>query len=344
MNKMSFRAVLLFVVATSMFFLEPVIPNASGADTYEIKAVSTNRTGAQWRKWDWLAKELDKRTSGRLKMKPTVTTTELGLKGTEIIRVLKTGVIDFAEVFSSYVAGDFPLVEAPDLPGVSSSYEQSRELYKIWVEKVIAPRENLMGGKILSTLSYNSIYVFTKFPLNSLDDLKGKKIRVFSAAMGNYVANLGMEPVSMPIGEVYVAVQKGIVDAIATGPDQVRGMSMWEIANNIVDLGFSTAGTYIVMSGKTFDKLPADIQKVLIDIGPELTRLGWDLGAENNQDGMALAKEKGMHIVVTKPEWRSRFKEISQTKVLPKWVANVGEEGRVAFNQFLGPAVGFQVK
>ena len=121
-------------------------------------------------------------------------------------------------------------------------------------------------------------------------------------------------------------------------------MSMWEIANNMMELGFSAPGCYLVMSRKVFDKLPADIQKVLVDIGPEFTELAWNLGQENNEKGLALAREKGMNIIEAKPEWVAKFKDVSQNKVIPAWVEIVGEEGRMEFNKYIAPIVGFEAK
>lgn len=307
------------------------------------KAVIQHRNGASYKKWLWLQEELPKRTGGRLNLE-VATIPELGLTGTEVLRVLKTGLIDAAEVLTGYVASDFPMIEATDLPGVASSYSQSRKLYDAWSNHVVAKREDVMGGKTLGTFCWGQMYLFTKSPMNSLADLKGKKIRSFAPAQARYLTALGAEPISMTTSEVYSALQRGVIDGTITGPDQVKGMSIYEVVRHVSNINISPLGSYIVASRRSWDKLPPDLQKALTDLGPELTDLGWRLGEENNQEGLALAREKGMTVEpVAKPEWQATLAKVSAEQIVPWWAGRAGAAGRDAFNQYLAPIAGFKV-
>ena len=317
---------------------------AMAAETIAWKGVTNHRKGAAYKKWLWLQEELPKRTGGRLHLQ-VLTYEELGLTGTETLRTMKTGLIDIAEVQTGYVASDFPLIEATGLPGVPATYEMARKLYDAWAEHVVGPREDIMGGKVLSTFAWNSTYLWTKFPLNSLDDLKGKKIRVFSPAMAAYIKGLGAEPLSMPIAEVYGALQRGLMDGLCTGPDQVKAMSMWEVAVQGSDIGLAPSGSYITVSRKSWDNLPADIRKVLEDMAPELTDLGWALGEENNRVGVELGKKNGMKFIIpSKESWRPTLAKISKNEIIPWWIGRAGEEGKEAFNKYLAPITGFKAE
>jgi TRAP-type C4-dicarboxylate transport system substrate-binding protein len=307
------------------------------------KAVIQHRNGASYKKWLWLQAELPKRTGGRMSLEVT-TIPELGLTGTEVLRVLKTGLIDVAEVLTGYVASDFPMIEATDLPGVATSYSQARKLYDTWAANVIAKHEDVMGGKVMATFCWGQMFIFTKAPLNSLADLKGKKIRNFAPAQARYLAAMGAEPISMTTSEVYSALQRGVIDGTITGPDQVKGMSIHEVTKHVSNINISPLGSYIVSSRRSWDKLPADLQKVLSDMSPELTDLGWKLGEENNQEGLALAREKGMTVdPAAKADWHSTLSKISAEQIVPWWAGRAGAAGRDAFNQYLAPIAGFKV-
>ena len=188
------------------------------------------------------------------------------------------------------------------------------------------------------------MFIFTKAPLNSLADLKGKKIRNFAPAQARYLAAMGAEPISMTTSEVYSALQRGVIDGTITGPDQVKGMSIHEVTKHVSNINISPLGSYIVSSRRSWDKLPADLQKVLSDMSPELTDLGWKLGEENNQEGLALAREKGMTVdPAAKADWHSTLSKISAEQIVPWWAGRAGAAGRDAFNQYLAPIAGFKV-
>jgi len=321
----------------------PQVVRAQDKNEHVLRVVAQHRSGAQYKKWQWLETELPKRTNGRLRLEIN-TIPELGLTGTEVLRVLKTGLIDLAEVLTGYVAGDFPVMEATDLPGLVASTAQSRKIYDAWTEQFVVKREDMMGGRAIATFSYGTMPLFTKFALNNLTDLRGKKIRVFSPAQARYLTALGAEPLSMPIADVYSALQRGMMDGLITGFEWVSGMKMWEIAGHVSDINIAPLGCYIVASKKGWAKLPQDLQKTLLEIGPELTNRGWDLGQENVDEGTRLAKEHGMVITVPgRAEWHSALSKISAENIVPWWSNRAGSQGKDAFNQIIAPIVGFRV-
>lgn len=307
------------------------------------KAVSQHRLGASFKKWQWLEEVLPERTGNHLGIELS-TIPELGLQGTEMLRVLRTGLINIAEVLTGYVASDFPMIEATDLPGLVGSYAQSRQLYDAWTENVVAKNEEVMAGKVLATFCWGTMYLFTSFPMESLEDLRGKKIRVFAPAQARYITALGGEPISMTTAEVYSALQRGVIDGTITGPDQVQGMSLFEVARHVTNINISPLGSYIVVSRRSWDALPGEAQQVLNDLADDLTNLGWDLGEENNQVGLDLARERGMSVrEESPPEWQETLSRISAEDIVPWWADRVGPEGRQAFNDYLAPIAGFQI-
>lgn len=301
------------------------------------RVVLQHRNGAQYKKWLWLEEELPKRTHNRLKLELT-TIPELGLQGTEILRVIKTGMVDVAEVLTGYVASDFPTMEATDLPGLITSYSQARTVYDAWVQSVVNNNEALMGGKTLATFSYGTMPVFTKFPLNSLEDFQNKKIRVFSPAQARYITALGGEPISMPIADVYSALQRGIMDGLITGLEWVSGMKMWEIAGHVSDINIAPLGCYIVVGQRAWDRLPEDLKTVVLDLSEELTDLGWQLGQDDMDSGLRLAAEHNMTITIPgKENWQPRLKQICEEDILPWWAKRAGKKGVESFNETLTP-------
>lgn len=320
-----------------------MLGNVLAQDKITWKAVTTHRVGAAWtHRFPWLLEELKNRTNGRLSMDVT-TLPELGLSGQELLRTLKGNLVDYADITGGFVGGDFPAIEAPGLPGVFKDYEASRAAVAAWVPRAIAPREDIMGGKTISHFNYNSSFLFSKFPVEKLEDIKGKKIRTFSVGLVDFVSALGGEPVSMPVADLYTALERGTIQGAITGPDQVEGQRLYEVCKYMVDLQCGSAPAYTVISRKTWDRLPADLKKVVEDIAPTLTAKGWEVGAMNNKYGTDLAKTKGMTYISPKDEWLAPLQKIGKETVAAKWAKRVGDKVTKDFNEVLGPVAGFTV-
>ena len=103
-------------VVALVSLLAVVDPGAAFAQQ-KWKAVATSRPTPQFALWTWLAEELDKRTNGQVKLE-VVSLPEIGLTGFELVRVTRAGLVDVSDIILAYVAGDVPVIEGVDLPGL----------------------------------------------------------------------------------------------------------------------------------------------------------------------------------------------------------------------------------
>lgn len=330
--------------AAALATLPGLSRQALAQDKVTWKAVTTHRVGAAWaHRWPWLLDEIKAKTNDRFVFDVT-TLPELGLSGQELLRTLRANLIDYVDIVAGYVGGDFPAIEAPQLPGVFLDYAVSRKAVDAWVPKVIEPRQDIIGGKVISHFNYNSVYLFTKNPLQKLEDIKGMKIRTFSVGLADFVAALGGEPVSMPVADLYTGLERGTIQGAITGPDQVEGQRLYEVCKGLTDILCGSSPAYTVISKKSWDRLPAEFKKVLEDLAPTLTTKGWEIGDINNTYGMKLARDKGMTVLDTpKPEWVEPLRKAGKDVVAVKWSKRVGPQVTKQFNEILGPIAGITI-
>jgi TRAP-type C4-dicarboxylate transport system substrate-binding protein len=318
------------------------IGEASAQDKVKWRGVAHHRVGGHYNVWLWLEKRLPELTKGEVSLE-ILTVPELGLGGTEMLRVLRAGLVDIGDVNGSYVAGDWPIIEGTDLSGVATTPELQQAVADAWLKNVVQPREDIMGGKVLTNFYWNATFLFSKYPVNSLADIKGHKVRVFSANMAQWINALGGEPVQIVFAEVYSALQRGVIDSLVTGPDQVKGLSMWEVAPHMTAIGTTGAIGYIVVSRKSWDRLSEGARQGILAAVPEMQKVAWDGGYQNNEEGVALAKQKGMTLTIpAKPEWEPTFKKITSEVILPWWFERVGKEGKEAFKKHISPVTGHE--
>jgi TRAP-type transport system periplasmic protein len=299
------------------------------------KGVATSRPTPQFALWEWFAEELDKRTGGRIKGE-VVSLPELGLTGFELVRVTRAGLVDFADVILAYVAGEVPVVEAVDLPALYADFDASIKAHAAFLQAV-RKHEDKLGGVVLGGYLWPGQYIISRKPIKSPADLKGLKIRVYGAADTDFVRALGMEPVAITFAEVYTALERGTVDAALTGSYPAFAIKLFEVAKFIVDVNHGPNSGVLVVSKRTWDKLPPDQQQVLRKLGDEFSQKGWDMGKRTDKEGIDKNREKGMEFVSATPAMTAAVKDVMMKVVLPNWLKRAGPDAKPIFNQYLAP-------
>lgn len=124
--------------------------------------------------------------------------------------------------------------------------------------------KELEGLHVLAVQGGNFPGVLTRNrPVNSLEDLKGLRLRAQSDAI-DVLKRLGADPVNMPMGEVYSALAKGVIDGVVAPADTIKSLHFSEVAKYFTSLRFSR-GAYPAraMSDRAWRRLPADLQALL---------------------------------------------------------------------------------
>lgn len=337
------RSVLRMGTAGLAAALTPAVLAQDKAITW--KCVANTRTSSQFTvKWAWLTEQLAKRTNGRLKL-DVVSFPELGMTGSELIRLLNSGLMDAGEVVTGYVSGEFPLIEGAQMVGVYDTVEQARRAYEAWMKLVAEPNGKQLGGIPISTFGFTSQMLWSKFPVNSLSDIKGKKIRIFAKGQADYIAALGGTSVSLPIADVYSSLERGVIDGAITGPEVAAGFKYHEVVQYVTDLMLGPGAGYVVVSDKAWKSLPPDVRKEFEALLPELRKMSWDLVAVDNKQHFDTVLARGVKATMTaKPEWVPQLKKIAREVVVPAWVSRSGPRAAPAFNEAIAPIVGFTVK
>ncbi len=135
-------------------------------------------------------------------------------------------------------------------------------------------------------------------PVSELDDLRGLRVRVSGSAWSRMAEALGMVPTSMPVGEIYEALQRGTVDCTFTGLSLLDTLSLGEVAQNVIDIPVGSLFTpaNLALNGDFWRGLPEDHKQALIDAAPfavASTAYGYLSAAEAVRE---TAEERGINI------------------------------------------------
>lgn len=263
------------------------------------------------------AQEIEKRTDGRVKIKihpgGTLTAADKCYDG------VVTGISDIGMSCFAYTRGRFKLLEGLDLP---VGYPNGSVATRIATELTMKykPAE-LSDVHVLYVHAHGPGILASKKPVRTLEDMKGLKVRATGLST-KIVEALGGNPVAMPQGDTYEALQKGVVEATLCPIETLKGWKQGEAINFVTDssnIGYTTA-MFVVMNQKTWGRLPADIQKVFTETSQEwVARQGaaWD---QADDEGRAFVKQLGRGIIPLTPEQQARWKERVQP-ILDEYVA-----------------------
>ncbi|MCG8508614.1 MAG: TRAP transporter substrate-binding protein [Rhodospirillales bacterium] len=155
----------------------------------------------------------------------------------------------------------------------------------------------------------------TKKTLSGVADLQGLKMRAPEGMVQDVFAAAGASPVNLPFSEVYTALDKGVIDAADATVFSVNHKSgLHKVAPNPVYPGFHSMPTIEVSMNKdAYDKLPADLQRILES---SVVEFSFRYAGELELADSKVAAEAMQDPAVTVTSWseteRTKFRQIAQ--------------------------------
>jgi TRAP-type C4-dicarboxylate transport system substrate-binding protein len=129
--------------------------------------------------------------------------------------------------------------------------------------------------------------IFANKAARNMAELKGLKVRVQGAPIWSKTfAATGMSPTVIAYNEVYNAIQNGVINAGENEAAGVESMKFYEVGPNLLMTQHAITIRPIAFSGKTFNKLPPDLQQAIIRAGKEAGAYGRQI--ESSEDSAKL--------------------------------------------------------
>ena len=117
--------------------------------------------------------------------------------------------------------------------------------------------------------------IFSNKPAKNLAELKGLKVRVQGAPIWSKTFGaIGMSPTVIAYNEIYPAIQNGVINAGENEAAGVEAMKFYEVGPNLLMTEHAITIRPIAFSGKTFKKLPPDLQAAIVKAGKEAGAYG----------------------------------------------------------------------
>lgn len=206
------------------------------------------------------------------------------------------GIVDMVQSCFSYTPGRFPVMWALYKPGIAPPENCHAAAHAIWeYYNALKPKE-LSDSKVLYLWAVGPGWLHSKKPIIKVTDIKGLKIRS-TGAFTDAVKLLGAEPIAMPMGEAYLAAQKGLIDSLISPPETLETWKHHEIFDYSVFLPTVYSHfQYLVMNLKKWDSLPKDLQNAFDAVAKDAVKEAGQIWQFHNQKGIDFAKaQRGGH-------------------------------------------------
>ncbi len=187
--------------------------------------------------------------------------------GGEVLSAVATGTLDMSVSIGGYNAGAIPAAAVEDgLPLQWTSLRQMTEvLWDYGMEELMRPEYAKQGVYLIGLYESGGTgaQIFTTKQVTSIDQLKGKKIRTWGKYL-TLVEKLGASPVSMPLPEVYSALQMGALDGVLIVTAVIDSNKFYEVVPFGLLPQFSWGATHSAfINDKKWQELPADLKTVV---------------------------------------------------------------------------------
>jgi tripartite ATP-independent transporter DctP family solute receptor len=209
----------------------------------------------------------------------------------DFLTFLQQGVaIDYAIMAPSNMASFAPSIPLMDMPFLFRDIAHWEAVLSSDVLKDLEAEllENA-DIKIIGYTGGGTRNLISSAPITNFDELGGHKMRVMGAPIqASIFAALTAAPSAIAYNEVYNAIQTGVIAGFENEAASLQNLKFYEVAPHVTLTGHAITVRPIVMSAKTFNKLPEDLQAVVLEAGAEAGAFGREL--ESRQDGEKLTQ------------------------------------------------------
>jgi tripartite ATP-independent transporter DctP family solute receptor len=184
------------------------------------------------------------------------------------------------------------------------------------------------GIRVLASGAQGFRYIMTASkPINAMQDLSGIKIRVPEAKTFLETFRLvGANPVSIPWGETYLAVQSGVADGLEGVPEVLMNFKMYEVGKHVARTNHILATLQLLVSDQMYSSLSAEHQKAVQEAATEAWHAQRDAAQQQNEK--AEKDLEGLGVAFTTPDL-GPFREAVRP-LWNEWAEGAGAEEQLA--------------
>lgn len=224
------------------------------------------------------------------------------IKSNDQGQAVQRGIVDMAFLTTAYYVSILPEIDAIKLSDFSSPEERQKGATK-YINQI---HEKKLGITYLGRLGLDIKFnLYLKKPIQTAD-LKGLNIRV-SPMYLQAIKGLGGNPVVIPPTEVFLALERGVVDGYCWPEVGIRDWGWEKHTKYMVEPGFYRVPNPLIMNKKSFDALPTHLKDLLIEAVIEAEKRAYNFYQELAKKEKPELIKAGIQIIDLPSKEREKF-------------------------------------
>lgn len=203
---------------------------------------------------------IEKASDGRIKFEP-FWGGGLGRNPYKQFDIVKAGITEIGLVQPSYTPGQFPQLQAFELPfRMRSSTEASLVAWQLYERGLLSGFENV---KLLGLWTAEPSNLFTRGGVTSYEDIDGLKIRSVGRLEGDFLHRLGSVAEALHPADAVEALRRGTIDGAIQGWIAINTFQTYRETDYVITAPLGAVTFGLMMNKDAWDTLPADLQKIV---------------------------------------------------------------------------------
>jgi TRAP-type transport system periplasmic protein len=272
--------------------------------------------------WTPMLEEMKKKSGG--KMNYTMYAGAALGKGPDHFDIVAKGLSDMGYFTATWTPGRFPLTDVLSLAVWIDGKDVAADIGNAVYDRAL--KDEFKNVKVMELNGCIQSFIWTKKPVSKMADLKGMKLRSPGGHQTNYIKALGAEPLFMPLGDVYLAMETGTVDGIVTCPPLILAYKLQEVAKNATVLTFGCVSEGTIMNMNSWNKLPAEDKKIVDEVGRNPFKATGGLTRDDYKVIMSEITKAGVKLIdlpkAEAEQWYGKFQDVTR-----KWVTELEAKG-----------------
>jgi len=275
--------------------------------------------------------DVAKAANGRLAV--TLHTNASLLKMPEIKRGVQSGQVQLGEILLSAYGNEDPMFEVDGIPQLVSTAAEAKVLADLQ-RPFVEARFQRQGMTLLYMVPWPPSGFYTNTPVASIEDLKGTRMRTFSAATNRFATLVGATPTLVQAAEIPQAFATGVVNAMVTSGSTGVDTQAWDYAKHYVPVGFTRTKNAVFVSSRALGALPADLQTAIREAARVAETRGYEASEREGTTTQATLASRGITVTSPAPEALMAGMAKVGEAMTAEWLAKAGDDGKALIEAY----------
>ena len=275
------------------------------------------------------AKLVDKYSNGTVKI--TVHAGSSLVKGNPL-KAVKDGTAPMTDMFIPFTSGGGKVFGISALPFVANSYDDAFKLYQLSKPAYDAVAKK-WNQKMLYAVTWPPSGIYTKHALNSTADFKDVKARTYDKNSANFVKMAGGNAVALPWGEVYSALQTGMVNGVVTSSASGKDGKLWEVLSNFTKINYAYPLQAVTINLDYWNALSKDQQAAMLKAAKETEAAQWEASKAEDAVALKTLADHGMKIAPASDKLKAELSAVGK-KLLDGYLKDAGDDVKKIFAEY----------